>query len=87
MTRFPRLTGRDVVAALTRAGFELIRVKGSPRKPGMKPTKKPVCATFDEGEDGEADSECQATARPARRFKDLLWSTLESWSRRRRVIG
>jgi predicted RNA binding protein YcfA (HicA-like mRNA interferase family) len=29
MTGFPRLTGRDVVAALTRAGFELIRVKGS----------------------------------------------------------
>jgi predicted RNA binding protein YcfA (HicA-like mRNA interferase family) len=29
MTRLPRLTGRDVVAALTRAGFELIRVKGS----------------------------------------------------------
>ena len=29
MNRLPSLTGRDVVAALARAGFELIRVKGS----------------------------------------------------------
>ena len=28
-----------------------------------------------------------ATGRPARRFKDFLWSTLDSWSRDRRVIG
>ena len=27
------------------------------------------------------------TGRPARRFKDFLWSTLDSWSRNRRVIG
>jgi hypothetical protein len=41
----------------------------------------------DEAEMSEAAAECRATARPARRFKDLLWSTLDSWSRRRRVIG
>jgi hypothetical protein len=35
----------------------------------------------------EAAAECRATGRPARRFKDFLWSTLSSWSRRRRVIG
>jgi len=40
-----------------------------------------------EAEMAEASAECRATARPARRFKDLLWSTLSSWSRRRRVIG
>jgi hypothetical protein len=27
------------------------------------------------------------TGRPARRFKDFMWSTLDSWSRDRRVIG
>jgi len=34
-----------------------------------------------------AREESQATGRPARRFKDLIWSTRKSWSRRRRVIG
>ena len=29
MTRLPSLTGRDVVAALAKSGFELIWVKGS----------------------------------------------------------
>jgi hypothetical protein len=27
------------------------------------------------------------TGRPARRFKDFTWSTLDSWSRNRRVVG
>ena len=40
-----------------------------------------------EAEMSEAAAECRATGRPARRFKELLWSTLDSWSRRRRVIG
>jgi hypothetical protein len=35
----------------------------------------------------EAQAESAATAKPARRFKDFMWSTLDSWSRRRRVIG
>ncbi len=35
----------------------------------------------------EAAAESQATGHPARRFKDFLWTTLDSWSRRRRVIG
>jgi len=29
MTRLPRCTGRELVTALTKAGFEVIRVKGS----------------------------------------------------------
>ncbi len=34
-----------------------------------------------------AQTEAQASGKPARRFKDFRWSTLDSWSRRRRVIG
>ena len=29
----------------------------------------------------------EATGRPARVFRDFLWSTKETWSRRRRVIA
>lgn len=29
MTRLPRLTGRELIAALKKAGFEVVRVKGS----------------------------------------------------------
>ncbi len=35
----------------------------------------------------EAAAESQATGHPARRFKDFMWTTLDSWSRQRRVIG
>jgi len=35
----------------------------------------------------EAAAESRLTGKPARRFKDFPWSTLDSWSRRRRVIG
>ena len=34
-----------------------------------------------------AETDAEASGRPARRFKDFRWSTLDSWSRRRRVIG
>ena len=34
-----------------------------------------------------ARTESQATGQPARRFKDLIWSTRKSWSRKRRVIA
>jgi len=33
------------------------------------------------------EAECQATGKPARRFKEFFYATLDSWSRRRRVIG
>jgi hypothetical protein len=35
----------------------------------------------------EARQISQATGNPARAFRDFLWSTRDSWSRRRRVIG
>jgi len=34
-----------------------------------------------------AAAESHITGRPARRFRDFTWTTLDSWSRRRRVIG
>lgn len=35
----------------------------------------------------EAAEESRETGKPARRFKDFMWTTRKSWSRRRRVIG
>jgi hypothetical protein len=40
-----------------------------------------------EAELAQAQAESLASAKPARRFKDFMYSTLDSWSRRRRVIG
>jgi hypothetical protein len=34
-----------------------------------------------------AEAESRMSGKPARRFKDMLWSTIDSWSRRRRVIA
>jgi Transposase DDE domain group 1 len=36
---------------------------------------------------GEAREEACATGKPARRFKDFQWTTLDSWSRSRRVVA
>jgi hypothetical protein len=35
----------------------------------------------------DAAVESTVTGEPARRFKDFLWTTRDSWSRRRRVVG
>jgi hypothetical protein len=35
----------------------------------------------------QAEAEARQTGKPARRFKDFSYSTLDSWSRRRRVVG
>lgn len=40
-----------------------------------------------EDELAEAMKEGEQTGKPARRFKDFMWSTLDSWSRRRRVVA
>jgi len=40
-----------------------------------------------EAELAAAKALAEQTGRPARRFKDFRWSTLESWSRRRRVVA
>jgi hypothetical protein len=34
-----------------------------------------------------AEQDASSTGRTARRFRDFRWSTLDSWSRRRRVVG
>ena len=34
-----------------------------------------------------AEAESRRTGQPARRFKDFRYTRLESWSRRRRIIG
>jgi hypothetical protein len=36
---------------------------------------------------GQAEAESRRTGKPARRFKDFMWSTRDSWSRRRRVVA
>jgi Transposase DDE domain group 1 len=33
------------------------------------------------------EEEAARTGQPARRFRNFRWSTLDSWSRRRRIIG
>lgn len=40
-----------------------------------------------EAEMRAARAEAERAGKPARRFKDFRWSTLDSWSRTRRVIG
>ena len=40
-----------------------------------------------EAELAVAATACRETGKPARRFKDFMWTTLDSWSRRRRVVG
>jgi len=36
---------------------------------------------------GQAEEESKRTGKPARRFKDFMWSTRDSWSCRRRVVA
>ena len=40
-----------------------------------------------ERELAEAKEESEASGQPARRFREFMWTTRQSWSRRRRVIG
>jgi hypothetical protein len=40
-----------------------------------------------EAEMMQARAEAEATGKPTRRFRDFAWSTLDGWSRSRRVIG
>jgi DDE family transposase len=40
-----------------------------------------------EAELAAAKAAAESTGRPARRFKDFQWCTLDSWSRRRRVVA
>lgn len=36
---------------------------------------------------GEAEARSRRTGKPARRFKDFMWTTRDSWGRRRRVVA
>jgi hypothetical protein len=49
--------------------------------------RNPRLAAEIEAELAEAMKESDRTGKPARRFKDFMWSTLDSWSRRRRVVA
>jgi len=40
-----------------------------------------------EGELAAAQAEAETKRRPARRYKDFMWATQDSWSCRRRVVG
>jgi len=40
-----------------------------------------------EAEMQAARAEAEATGKPGRRFRDFTWSTLDSWTRERRVVG
>jgi len=52
---------------------------------GLARNSRLVAEIADELE--EAAKESRRTTRPARRFKDFMWTTRDSWSRRRRVVG
>jgi Transposase DDE domain group 1 len=49
--------------------------------------RNPRLAAMIENELAAAKSAAEASGKPARRFKEFLWSTLDSWSRERRVVA
>jgi hypothetical protein len=49
--------------------------------------RNPRLAAAIEAELAQARAAAEQSGQPARRFKEFLWSTLDSWSRRRRVIA
>ncbi len=49
--------------------------------------RNPRLAGEIQAEMAQAEIQANATGKPARRFKDFMWSTLDSWGRRRRVIA
>lgn len=48
----------------------------------LEPGRRSQCAEL-----AEAKRLCEESAKPARRFKDFVYRTLDSWSAARRVIG
>ena len=49
--------------------------------------RNPRLAAMIESELAAAKSAAEASGKPARRFKEFRWSTLDSWSRERRVVA
>lgn len=73
MTTFPSLTGRELLAALQRAGFVLIRVKGSHhfiRHADGRSTVVPVHAgeTIGPGLLAKISRDCEMTREALRQF-------------------
>ena len=66
MTRMPKRTGKEVIAALAKAGFEVVRVKGSHhflRHPDGRATVVPVHSseTIGPGLMAKILSDCEMT--------------------------
>src|ERR1700691_1192214 len=57
-------------------------VRGEPCRLPVRPGAQRAPAGGD-----QVRAESIRTGRPARCFKDFTWSTLDGWSRRRRVVG
>jgi predicted RNA binding protein YcfA (HicA-like mRNA interferase family) len=73
MTRMPRLTGREVIAALAKAGFKVVRVRGSHhflRHPDGRATVVPVHSgeTIGAGLMAKILSDCEMTQDEVRSF-------------------
>jgi hypothetical protein len=49
--------------------------------------RNPRLAAMIESELAAARNSAEASGKPARRFKEFLWSTLDSWARARRVVA
>ena len=49
--------------------------------------RNPRLAAMIENDLAAAKSATEASGKPARRFKEFAWSTLDSWSRERRVVA
>ena len=63
-------------------------VRGQRRRLRVRPGAQRAAGGEIAAELAEAAAEtARPPAQPARRFKDFLWTTRESWSRRRRVVG
>ena len=66
------------IISVRRGDFIGIRTSGLPLS---------IFAAMIEEELAAARAAAEKTGRPARRFKDFQWSTLDTWSRRRRVVA
>ena len=62
-------------------------VRGEPRGLSVRACSQHAPGRHDPDELAAARAAAEKTGRPARRFKDFQWSTLDTWSRRRRVVA
>ena len=47
MSRAPRLTGAELIAALERAGYQVVRIRGSHHFCGTRMAVLPLCPSLD----------------------------------------